>query len=282
MKFGITNTTYTIPYGTVAGYERMRSHGYGYADYQGFMNTEAELFTQPLSVFEAALKEERKAANGAEILFSQVHGPWRYPPRESTETERKQRIEEFKRSIYGTAILGSPNWVIHPLMPYGADTMENAERMIEINREAFLEVCDYAKTLGITVCLENMPFLSLPISSVETIVKFVKEMNLDNLKICLDTGHTAVFGLSPARAVEIIGSDLLAALHVHDNDGKRDLHQRPEDGVIDWKAFAYSLKTVGYNGVYSLECAPLRDKDRPESWEQGEIALINTVKRHIG
>ncbi|MBQ9117354.1 MAG: hypothetical protein IJY04_10050 [Clostridia bacterium] len=69
MKFGITNTTYTIPYGTITGYERMRSHGYGYADYQGFMNTEAELFTQPLSVFEAALKEERKAANGAEILF---------------------------------------------------------------------------------------------------------------------------------------------------------------------------------------------------------------------
>ncbi len=281
MKLGITNTTYTNPYGTKEGYERMRSHGYEYADFQELMNTESEFFTQPLTAFENAIKEERKIAESAGILFSQTHGPWRYPPRESEEAERKQRIEEFKKSIYGTAVLGSPNWIIHPLMPFGANTDEQAERMIEINRIAFREICEYAKSLGITVCLENMPFLNLPIASVGSVVNFVRELGYSNLKICLDTGHSAVFGDNVGDAVHLIGKDLLATLHVHDNDGKRDLHRRPGEGVIDWIGFTTALKEIGYKGVYSLECNPIRDAEHPETWEENELKLINTAKGHI-
>ena len=280
MKIGINNTAYTSPYGVKSGYEKMKAHGYGYADYQLLMNTESEFFTQPLTAFENAIKEERKIAESAGILFSQAHGPWRYPPREREASEREQRIEEFKKSIYGTAVLGSPNWVIHPLMPFGADTSECAEEMMEINRKAFREICEYAKSLGITVCLENMPFLNLPISSVGSVVDFVHELGYSNLKICLDTGHSAVFGDNPSDAVRLIGKDLLATLHVHDNDGKRDRHQRPEEGIIDWYGFTAALREIGYEGVYSLECVPLRDKDHPEDWEKNEIALINTVRKH--
>jgi len=280
MKLGITNKAYTSAYGMAEGYKKMKSQGYDFADYQHFINTETEFFTQPLSAFENSIKEERKIAEDSGILFSQAHGPWRYPPRDYGAEEIKRRMEEFKKSIYGTAVLGSPYWVIHPLMPFGADTGERAEEMTELNRIAFQKLCDYAKALGVTVCLENMPFLKLPISSVESVVKFVKEMNRDNLKVCLDTGHSAVFGLSPEKAVDIIGKELLAVLHVHDNDGKRDLHQRPGEGVIDWKAFAASLKRIGYSGAYSLECAPERDSNNPQKWEFNELSLVMTVLLH--
>lgn len=282
MKLGIQNSEYTRTYGSAEGYKRMYAHGYRYADFQKLLNTEKEFFTQPLCAFETALKEERKIAEDAGILFSQAHGPWRYPPREQTEAEIKQRVEEFKKSIYGTAVIGSPNWIIHPLMPFGADTDEQAERMIEINREVFREICEYAKTMGITVCLENMPFLKLPIASVSSVVNFVREQGYDNLKMCLDTGHSAVFGDNLGDAARLVGKDLLAALHVHDNDGKRDLHWRPEEGVIDWYGFTSALSEIGFEGVYSLETGPIRDKEHPETWEQNELALIGTVKKHLG
>lgn len=281
MKIGIKNNAYTKHYGKSSGYERMKSHGYEYADYQHFVNTESEFFTQPLSAFENAVKEDRRIAEASGISFSQAHGPWRYPPREATPEEIKQRLEEFKRSIYGTAILGSPNWVIHPLMPFGAETDERAEEMKEINRKAFREICEYAKTLGITVCLENMPFLKLPISSVGSVVNFVCELGYGNLKLCLDTGHSAVFGDNVGDAVRLIGKDLLATLHVHDNDGKRDAHMRPEEGIIDWYSFVSALEEIGYEGVYSLETDPIRDNMHPEEWEGNELKLINTVREHI-
>lgn len=281
MKLGIQNSEYTRTYGSEEGYKRMYAHGYRYADFQKLLNTEKEFFTQPLSAFETALREERKIAEDAGILFSQAHGPWRYPPREGSAEEIRTRIDEFKKSIYGTAVIGSPNWVIHPLMPFGADTDERAEEMKEINRTAFREICEYAKAFGITVCLENMPFLKLPIASVGSVVDFVRELGYGNLRICLDTGHSAVFGDDLGDAVRLIGKDLLAAMHVHDNDGKRDLHLRPGEGVIDWCGFVSALKEIGYEGVYSLETGPIRDKEHPETWEKNELALIETVKRHI-
>lgn len=281
MKLGIQNSEYTRVYGSESGYKKMYAHGYRYADFQKLLNTEKEFFTQPLSAFESALKEERKIAEDAGILFSQAHGPWRYPPRENTAEEIRIRIDEFKKSIYGTAVIGSPNWIIHPMMPFGSNTSERAEEMIETNRMAFREVCEYAKTMGITVCLENMPFLKLPIASVGSVVDFVREQGYDNFKICLDTGHSAVFGDNLGDAVRLIGGDLLAALHVHDNDGKRDAHWRPGEGVIDWIGFTTALKEIDYKGVYSLECGPNRDMDHPETWEENELKLINIAKKHV-
>lgn len=279
MKTGIINTAYTSVYGSEQGYRRMKLHGYDCADFQGFINTETELFRSDIRSFEAALCEERKIAEAAGISFSQAHGPWRHPPRDFSDEDRAERFEAMKKSIYGTAVLGCKNWVIHPIMPFGSNSPEQPERMWELNREFFSQISDYAKELGITVCFENMPFTHLPLSSVEQIVRFVKELSRDNFRICLDTGHCAVFGQSPADAVRMIGSDLLTVLHIHDNDGKRDIHQKPGEGVIDWRAFSASLKEIGFGGVLSLECTPAKADEPSEEREEKEIALANIAKR---
>ena len=282
MKLGIGNTDYTRVYGNEDGYRLMKSHGYDFSDYQRFINTERDFFKAPLTEFEKALAEEKKIANDAGILFSQAHGPWRHPTRDLELSDRAERMESMKKSIYGTAALGCKNWVIHPLMPYGSDSPDHPDEVMEINRSFFSEICDYAKTLGITVCFENMPFLQLPISSTAQIVSFVQELNRDNFKVCLDTGHCLVWGEQPADAARLIGGDLLTVLHIHDNDGTADRHHRPCEGVGDWQAFAQALKEIGYTGVCSLECAPLRNKDHPELWTAGELALANTAKTLFG
>ncbi|MBQ9117512.1 MAG: sugar phosphate isomerase/epimerase [Clostridia bacterium] len=282
MKLGICNTTYTNTYGVEPGYKKMKAHGYDFADFQQFINTETDFFKSPASKFEKALMKENGAAKAAGILFSQTHGPWRYPPNDYTQETRAERMESMKKSIYGTAVLGCNNFVIHPIMPFGADSSESPDEMIEINFEFFSKLCDYAKTLGIIVCFENMPFVHSPLARTTDIIKFVKKLNRDNFRICLDTGHCAVFGDSPADAVRIMGSDLLATLHVHDNDGLGDKHWRPREGVIDWEDFSKALSDIGYNGVFSLECAPLRVKDAPETWKTKELELAAIAKKLAG
>ena len=44
-----------------------------------------------------------------------------------------------------------------------------------------------------------------------------------------------------------------AALHLHDNDGIRDLHHLPFDEGIDWEWEATALAQTGYQGGVSLE-----------------------------
>jgi sugar phosphate isomerase/epimerase len=129
------------------------------------------------------------------------------------------------------------------------------------------------------IALENMPFKKLILSTPGQVLDFVKEFDSPFFRICLDTGHAAVFGLSPAEAVRQIGRDYLACLHVHDNDGVHDRHWEPYRGVVEWADFSSALHEIGFKGALSLETnvsKKLPASIRPE-WEK---ALAATA-RHL-
>ena len=281
MKLGITNTEYTRPYGISEGYKKMKRHGYDHSDYQHFINTETEFFKSDISSFERALSEETKIAQSEGILFCQAHGPWRHPPIDLLESDRAKRIDEMKKSIYGTAVLNCKNWVVHPFMPFGSNSDEQPQKMIEINLEALSALCDYAKTVNVNVCIENMPFPKLPLATVEALIGFMDTVNRENFKFCLDTGHSIVCKEDVAESIRKLGADRLVALHIHDNDGTKDTHHIPFSGIIDWESVNTALNEISYGGVFSLECAPLRAKDAPDTWEKAEIDLANIAKKII-
>ena len=77
-------------------------------------------------------------------------------------------------------------------------------------------------------------------------------MNSPYLVACLDTGHSTALGYDAGDAVRMLGKRL-HCLHVHDNDGKRDLHWFPYYGVTNWQHFTEALKEIGYTGTMSLE-----------------------------
>jgi sugar phosphate isomerase/epimerase len=122
-----------------------------------------------------------------------------------------------------------------------------------------------------------MPFTEFPISTVEDDLEMLGRIGRDNLRICLDTGHAAIFkGKDVASAVRMIG-DKLKAVHIHDNMGKEDEHLIPGDGIIDWNAFADALREIGYTGVISLETSPKHKNHPKEKWEERELALKKIV-----
>ena len=123
MKLGITASTLNPSgYGRWgnATYQKLKEHGYSASDFD-MANTDSVLYTLPRKEAETILLHEKNLAQEAGIEITQVHGPWRYPPQDSTEEDRAERMEKMKESIRMTAILGCKNWVIHPLMPFGMD-----------------------------------------------------------------------------------------------------------------------------------------------------------------
>lgn len=275
LKIGIINTAYGV-YELERAAEKIAAHGYDCIDYQGFINIETDFFRLSEEEFHAELLRQKTLFSSHGLEVSQAHAPWR-TPKDGDPEERRKWIDAMKKSIRGTHTLGCTRFIVHPLMPY-MDTAENPDEVWQMNEAFLADLADYAKGYGITVCLENMPFPVFPIATVEDDLKMLSKLERDNLKICLDTGHAAIFnGSDVASAVRTV-ADKLEAVHIHDNMGKSDEHLIPGDGIIDWDAFAEALKEIGFDKVVSLEASTDHGKYPEEEWERRDLALAETAK----
>ena len=269
MRIGTGNWNFTSIYGTKKGLERIHALGFECIDEASFVHTENALYKLSASDFEKHLKEERKMVEEAGLLVNQTHGPWRWPPCDSTKEERAERFEKMSKSILGTALLGCKNYVIHPIMPFTIDDAPHAKETWEMNLEFFGRLCEVARQHEVIICFENMPWPKFSMSSPEAILRFVKQMDNPWFKVCLDTGHSLTVGIQPADGVRQIGKEYLQVLHVHDNNGVNDFHWLPYNGIGNWEEFTQALLEIGFDGALSLETGiskklPLDIRDNAE------------------
>ena len=260
MKIGILASTFhKSGYGRYGEktYEKIKELGFNASDLN-ICETDTAIYTAPQNESDEILLREKALADKAGIEIAQIHGPWRYPPRDGTLEERAERFEKMCISIRAASVIGCKYWVIHPLMPFGTGdkNTEHVATTRQINLEFFRELVKVAKKYGVIICLENMPMLNFCISTPAEILNFIEEIDDENLQMCLDVGHVNVFKeLNIYEEVKRVGHRL-RVLHVHDNSLARDTHQLPTFGSVDWKAFAKALKEINFNGSFSIEATP--------------------------
>ena len=279
LKIGIGEFNYTKPYGFAEGTYRMKCQGYSSMDYQEFINTDTDLFQKNHSQFIAYLEQQAEMCKQAGIEVFQTHGPWRYPPQDITLEDRAERFEKMSRAIEGTAVLGSKRMVIHPIMPFTRSDEGHAEETWEMNLEFMGRLAKVGKEHGVIICFENMPMPDFSMASSAKVLEFVKQINDDYFRICLDTGHSAITENSPAEDVRLIGKQYLETLHIHDNNGKYDVHLHPFAGIIDWEAFGRALCEIGYDGVINLELHT--PKQMPKELVKAEEDLLFRKAEYI-
>lgn len=259
MKIGISYSIFDKGYGRWmdSKYIKMKEHGFECMDFD-MCDTDSLIYTLSEKESDKILLREKQLANEASIEINQAHGPWRWPARDFTPEDRKERMEKMKRSIRATALLGSKYWVIHPIMPCGVYDIntDDEKRTWDLNFEYMNKLLVYAKEFGVTICFENMPMKEFSLSKPKDILSFVKTVNDDHFKICLDTGHISVFeNISVGDSVRELGN-YITTFHIHDNKCGMDLHLFPYMGIIDWRDFIKSLHDISFNGVFSLETLP--------------------------
>ena len=280
LKTGICVDPYGSKYASYGAekYEKIRQHGFEAVDFS-IADTGSELYRMGETELKRKLTEEKASADLAGIEISQVHGPWRWPPRDTTEEDRRERMEKMKRSVVIAELLSCPYVVVHPIMPFGIEELgtEKANATWELNVDFFSELVSFAKQHGITVCIENMPMPAFSLATPGKVLELVEAIGGDNLKICLDVGHVAVFqNLSAGDEVRKLGR-LIKVLHVHDNMGDGDYHLHPTKGITNWRGFVDALYGIGFEGVFSLET--VSDGELSDgSFEAGSIALCRLAK----
>ena len=84
------------------------------------------------------------------------------------------------------------------------------------------------------------------------------------LGFCFDSGHANLVGIDFEDFIKTLGPRL-KVLHLHDNDGLRDLHQIPytftktreNKSSTDWEGFVRGLRGIHFDGVLNFETAPV-------------------------
>lgn len=258
---------------------KMKKHGFDCVDL-GLANTannDTSLYHKDKAEQKRIISELRRASEATGIEIYQIHGPWRSPMRDGTEEERAEWSGYMKQGIEFSRALGCKFFVVHPIMPYGKAPDQDAKGFCDLNYEFFNNLLPAAQKAGVTICLENMPFLMHAISNAEQVYNFVKDMNSENMAMCLDTGHCVFWKDSPAEAVRKIGN-AIKTLHVHDNDGVNDLHTYPFHGIIDWEDFKDALKGLDETVVLSIEISSYSIPEKDNIKEHYMCGLAKTAK----
>ncbi len=184
----------------------------------------------------------------------------------------------LRRAIEMTAIAGGEVCVIHP------DNYKSAEE----NAEMYLELLPFAHECGVKIATENMWLWNkeedhaapAACSHHDDFVAHLDVVNDPYFVACLDIGHAEMYGLDTTARKSILAlGDRLAALHVHDNDLRKDSHQLPFTMKIDFEDMIAALKEVNYKGYMTLEADAYLAAFAPDDLHTGVKNMADTARR---
>ena len=154
------------------------------------------------------------------------------------ETDKKGRIEamdEIKRAIEIAEHVPFRFLVQH----IGNSGEEFSERKFESAMTSIEHLRAFAKPLGVSLLLENIPN---ELSTPDRLLELIRSAHFDDVGICFDVGHAHILG-GMAEAFEAL-KPLVRSTHVHDNNKVDDTHLWPGEGNIDWKETIALLRSA--------------------------------------
>lgn len=177
------------------------------------------------------------------------------------EYNRRAGVDLIKNRVDLAAVLGASEIVLHLYVPY-----QTIQRQPEVRENFYACVCrsldelmPYCMHRGVKICLENL--FDMPAEyMLEIWDRLFAKYPPEFLGLCYDTGHANMIWQERSPEVLHTYKDRLFAVHIHDNDGRNDLHQIPWDGTIAWERVAKLLAQSAYQGPLLLELS-CREED---------------------
>lgn len=132
------------------------------------------------------------------------------------------------------------------------------------NIEVLKILCWKAKSYGLSLTIENLPIGCLADlgTTVDDLLKIIKEVDETNLGICFDSGHAFISSLNLYQEI-LKARKYLFETHFHDNLGRisnkneiNDLHQPIGIGRINWLEVISALKKINFKNpvVFEIGC----------------------------
>ncbi len=298
MRVGVTNGNVFADADYREGFQLLKDCGFDCVDlsFTSKLNYndvtkrgESPFFSQDLETILAYYAPWKEAADSAGIAIGQAHAPF---PSYADGNDAANAIfrDAIGKCLAVCRMLGCPYLIVHPVHTKGTLARER-----EINIAFYSSLIPAAKETGVVICLENMfgshcgHIEEAVCSDFADAARYIDDLNAlagaELFGFCYDVGHATLLGKEQRRSVNALGKRL-KTLHIHDNDGREDLHIQPyackRGGgyVTDWEGFLKGLHDVGYAGDLSFETDSALDP-LPQPLKGVMLAYIAGVGRYF-
>src|SRR5690349_12911765 len=152
-------------------------------------------------------------------------------------------------------VLGEYIWERQVIPP--AEQWQTAVRNVR-------ELGQYAADLGVQIALELEPFKLSLLNNVDSMVRFIDEVDHPAVRANIDVSHLLLSGTAPEELRRLKGK----AIHVHlsDCDGKVHGDLPPGRGVVDFPPYLREIKALGIDGAVSVELEYSPEPGRIVEW----------------
>lgn len=125
--------------------------------------------------------------------------------------------------------------------------------------EGVKEISEYAAKCGMNIVVELEPFKYSLVNDIDTMERFLDDVNMPNCLANVDIGHLHVQNVPPEQILRLEGR--IGHVHLSDNDGTVHNDWPTGRGNADIAGYLQALKQAGYDGniACELEFAPNPD-----------------------
>jgi len=152
---------------------------------------------------------------------------------------RRASIKELSRCFTRASMLESELVVVHLGLDSPISLFKPGFSWKVCIRSA-KELLRLASQHGVQIAFENLTKGTGMLKNVEEVASLVK--SVDGVKLSFDIGHANLVGQVRDFLERFL--DIMVHAHIHDNDGKQDLHLPVGEGTIDWSYALPMLKKI--------------------------------------
>jgi sugar phosphate isomerase/epimerase len=138
----------------------------------------------------------------------------------------------------------------------------------------------YAADLGVEIALELEPFKLSLINNVETMCRFLDDVNHPAVRANIDVSHLQLSGTAPEELRRLKGR--AAHVHLSDCDGKVHGDLPPGRGVVDFLPYLREIKNLGIDGTVSIELEYSPEPDKIVEWVTEAYRATDRLMRQVG
>ena len=134
--------------------------------------------------------------------------------------------------------------------------------------------------LGVEIAIELEPFPLSLVNSVETMVRLLDDVALDNVKANIDISHLVLSGVRPEELRRLKGR--AAHVHISDCDGRVHGDLPPGRGVVPFEPYLREIKQLGIDGAISLELEYSPEPGKIVEWVEEAYRETDKLLRQVG
>src|SRR5437868_5755613 len=142
------------------------------------------------------------------------------------------------------------------------------------------ELGKYAADLDLQIALELEPFKLSLVNDVDTMARFIDEVNHPAVRANIDVSHLQLSKVKPEELRRLKGK----AIHVHlsDCDGKVHGDLPPGRGVVDFVPYLREIKALGIDGAVSIELEYSPQPERIVEWVREAYTATDRLMKQVG